>query len=108
MQFLSVSGDFFNTLHANNFEFYQELHAVIDREPISFLDPELRGIFAAIGIHKGSPFAPDTRMAKILADEVAIGNAPPRSLALRPREKSLYFCRTVSGGHRSLVAVTNG
>ncbi len=32
--------------------------AVIDREPIEFLDPELRGLFASIGIQKGKPVCP--------------------------------------------------
>jgi len=91
MEFLSLAGHLFNTVHANNFEFYSELHSVIDREPISLLDPELRGLFAAIGIEKGQPFAPDERMTKILTDAVAIGNATARALALRPREKSFYY-----------------
>lgn len=91
MEFLNVSGRFFNTIHANDFDFFSELHAVVDREPIPFLDPELRGIFSCIGIQKGKPFAPDQRMTKILTDAVAIGNATARALALRPRETSHYL-----------------
>lgn len=56
MQFTSMSQMPFNTIHANNFEFYEELHTVIEREPVGLLDPELRGLFAAIGIQKGKPF----------------------------------------------------
>mgnify|MGYP000016461189 CR=1 FL=1 len=40
MEFLNGSGKEFNTIHANNFDFFEELHAVIDREPIGLLDPE--------------------------------------------------------------------
>jgi hypothetical protein len=43
------------------------------------LDPELRGLFASIGIQKGKPFAPDARMKKILTDAVAVGNATARA-----------------------------
>ncbi|HDH02705.1 MAG TPA: DUF1254 domain-containing protein, partial [Actinobacteria bacterium] len=35
MEFFSASGKVFNTVHANTYEFYQELHGVIDREPIA-------------------------------------------------------------------------
>ena len=91
MQFHNASGSVVNTVHANNFEFFRELHDVIEREPISFLDPELRGIFSSIGIQKGKPFAPDERMTTILTDAVAIGNATARALALRPREKTHHI-----------------
>ncbi len=85
MQFITGSKVPFNTIHANNYEFYKELHIVIDREPIGMLDPELRGLFASVGIQKGKPFAPDEREKKILTDAVAIGNATARAIAFRPR-----------------------
>ncbi len=85
MEFISGSGKAFNTIHANNYEFYEELHTVIEREPVSLPDPELRGLFASIGIEKGKPFAPEARMKKILTDAVAIGNAAARAIAFQPR-----------------------
>lgn len=85
MEFVSGSRKSWNTIHANNFEFFEELHAVIDREPASMLDPELLGLFASIGIQKGKPFAPDARMKKLLTEAVAIGNATARALIFRPR-----------------------
>jgi len=92
MEFISASGKAYNTVHANNFEFYEELHTVIEREPVEMLDPELRGLFAAIGIEKGKPFAPDERMKKILNDAVAVANATARSLLWdeRNQEEFLY------------------
>lgn len=91
MEFTSGSRTFFNTIHANNYDFYEELHAVIEREPVSMLEPELRGIFASIGIAKGKPFTPDERMKTILVDAVAIGNATARALSFRPRFKSSRY-----------------
>lgn len=85
MTFLSGSGKSFNTIHANDFEFYEELHTVIDREPVGLLEPELRGIFASVGIQKGQKFAPDARMTDLLHQAVAIGNATARALVFRPR-----------------------
>jgi len=42
--------------------FYQELHRVIDREPVDIIDPETRGLIASIGIRKGKPFEPDQHL----------------------------------------------
>lgn len=87
MEFISCSKVPFNTVHANNFEFYQELDHVIQKEPVDFIDPELRGLAASIGIVKGKKFAPDARMKKILTDAVAVGNATARAISFRDREK---------------------
>ena len=43
MEFIAGTGKAFNTVHAANYHFFAELHTVIDREPLEFLDPELRG-----------------------------------------------------------------
>jgi hypothetical protein len=85
MKFVSGSDLSWNTIHANNFEFYEELHTVVDREPIAMLDPEIRGLFASAGIQKGKPFEPDERMKKILTDAVAIGNGTARAILFRNR-----------------------
>ena len=85
MKFVSGSEKTFNTIHANTFEFYEELATVIQREPVTMLDPELRGIFAAIGIEKGKEFSPDEKERRLLTEAVAIGNATARSIVFRPR-----------------------
>jgi hypothetical protein len=91
MEFISGSGISFNTIHANTYEFYEELNTVIQREPISMLDPELRGLFASIGIEKSKPFQPDERMKKILTAAVAVGNATARALVFNTRDKEAYY-----------------
>jgi len=88
-RFVNCSGKQFNTVHANNFRFYEELNAVIQYEPANAFNPELTGLFASIGIKKGQPFNPDIRMKKILTDAVAIGNATARSISYAPRKKSV-------------------
>jgi len=81
-RFVNISGKQFNTVHANDFHFYEELNAVVQHEPADFLDPEVAGLFAAIGIQKGRAFAPDARM-KAGADQPwqRLEHAPT---ALRP------------------------
>ncbi len=91
MEFINISGKEFNTIHANNFSFYEEIAVVIEREPLEFLDPELRGQLAAIGIIKGQPFAPDARMKKILTESVKVGNATARAVSLLPRNPAAYM-----------------
>ena len=91
MKFISGSKLNFNTIHANDYEFYKELNQVIQHEPVSFLDPELRGQLATIGIIKGKKFAPDERMIKILKDAVATGNATARAIMFYPRDKDAYL-----------------
>lgn len=83
MSFTSMSEKAFNTIHANNYDFYEELHTVIEREPVGMLDPELRGLFASAGIEKGKPFEPTEREKKILTDAVAVGNATARAIVFR-------------------------
>ena len=91
MKFVNGSGKYFNTIHANDYSFYEELWHVLQKEPVSFIDPELRGQAAAIGIKKGSSFAPDARLEAILKDAVAVGNATARSIAFKSRDKDAYF-----------------
>ncbi len=91
MEFINGSGKVFNTIHANNAEFYNELATVIQREPLSFIDPELRGQLAGIGIVKGQEFAPDARMKKILGEAIKVGNATARAIGLSPRDKNAYL-----------------
>lgn len=90
-RFVNLSGKQMNTVHANDFSFYEELNAVIQYEPADAFDPELVGLLASIGIKKGQPFNPDARMKKILTEAVAVGNATARAISYAPRKKSDYF-----------------
>ncbi len=85
MEFVSSTGKVFNTIHSNDYTFYEHLNHVIQEEPLEMMDPETRGLFASIGMEKGKPFAPDERMKRILTDAVAIGNATTRSIVWYPR-----------------------
>jgi len=90
-RFINASGMGFNTVHANSFQFYEEVNHIVQEEPAEAQDPELLGQLSAIGIAKGKPFAPDERMRKILTDAVAVGNATARAIEFRSREPGTYF-----------------
>ncbi|WP_086999493.1 DUF1254 domain-containing protein [Rhizobium sullae] len=89
--FVNISGKKFNTVHANDFHFYEELDSVVQSEPGDAFDPEIVGLLSAIGIKKGKPFAPDARMKSILTDAVAVGNATARSMVFAPRDERAKF-----------------
>ncbi len=91
MKFINVSGKEFNTIHANDFHFYEEVNAIVQYEPNEALNPETLGLLAAIGIEKGKKFAPDARMKKILTEAVAVANATARALTFRPRIEGVYY-----------------
>ena len=65
---------------------------MVQNEPADFVDPDTVGLFAAIGIKKGKPFAPDARMKRILADAVAVANGFARAnlFASRDEQAKLY------------------
>jgi hypothetical protein len=91
MKFINVSGKEFNTIHANDFHFFNEVNAIVQSEPNEALNPETLGLLAAIGIEKGKEFAPDERMKKTLTEAVAVGNATARALTFRPRLDGVYY-----------------
>jgi hypothetical protein len=85
-KFVEGTGRAMNTIPPNDFSFYEMLDSLVQEQPATALNPEIGGQFAAIGIIKGKPFAPDERMRKILTDAIAIANADGRTLVMRPRE----------------------
>jgi hypothetical protein len=91
MNFIDGSGKEVNTIHANNFKFYEEVNQLVQEEPNSAIDMETLGLLAAIGIEKGKPFAPDERMKKILTEAVAVGNATARAITFDCRMPEAYF-----------------
>ena len=90
MHFVDISGAAFNTIHANDVSFFDEVLPVVEEEPLEATDPEIRGLLAAIGIRKGKPFAPDDRMRRILAEAAAVGNATARALVFSVRNQSAF------------------
>jgi len=60
---VNVFGRKFNTISANDLGFYEELNGAVQNEPADWVDPDIAGLYAAIGIRKGQPFAPDARRA---------------------------------------------
>jgi hypothetical protein len=82
----NLAGSHFNTIHANDFTFFEEIDELVQEEPTSALDPERAGQLAAIGIVKGRQFAPDARMREILDRAARIAAGFARTVAYEPRD----------------------
>ncbi|MEP0131853.1 MAG: DUF1254 domain-containing protein [Eudoraea sp.] len=89
--FIDWSGKRFNTVHANDFKFYEELNEVIQYEPSEAFEPQILGLFKSIGIEKDKEFTPDTRLKAILEDAIKVGNATARAISFSPRNKEVYI-----------------
>jgi hypothetical protein len=103
---VNISGVPFNTIHANDASFFDEVAPVVQEEPLEATDPETRGLLAAIGIRKDRPFAPDARMRRILAEAAAVGNATARAHAFSTRDPAPTTTRTAPGRPSSSATTT--
>jgi len=91
MNFINVSGKEFNTIHAMDYTFFEELDYVVQNEPATGMDPEVMGLFASIGIRQGQAFKPDERMRKILTEAAQVASATARTLAYRSRNPETFL-----------------
>ncbi len=90
-EFVNLTGVPMNTVHANDFEFYEEINKVIQKEPAGAFPAELLGTLAAIGIKKGQAFEPDARMRAILEDAIKVGNATARAIDFAQRDPRGFY-----------------
>ena len=91
LNFVNASGVYNNTIHNMDFSIFEEINEVIQSEPAQGQDPEILGYFASIGIKKGEPFKPDTRMKKILVEAAKVGSVTARTLISRPRDEAFLL-----------------
>jgi hypothetical protein len=86
VEFINIAARHFNTVHANDFSFYEEINAIVQEEPTTALDPERAGQLAGIGIVRGQPFSPDERQRGILDNAARAAAAISRALVYSPRD----------------------
>ena len=92
LKYVDLSGKPFNiSVSPADYTFWELLNQVVQEEPTESLDQIRLGYFAAIGIQKGKPFAPDERMKKILTEAAAVGDATARTIAYHWRQKDGYY-----------------
>jgi hypothetical protein len=91
LHFVNVSDKDFCTVAPADYTFWEYLNQVVQEEPTGSVDPVTLGFWASIGIQKGKPFTPDTRMKKILNEAAQVGDATARALCYRWRMKEGFF-----------------
>lgn len=93
MQFPNGSGKRVDMMYPVDNTFWIKLKIFVDYEPISAIDPEVRGVLASIGIMKGQPFNPTAKQQELL--KKAVETAPKMILALRqtgrPDGRTRYY-----------------
>ncbi|MBX3028314.1 DUF1254 domain-containing protein [bacterium] len=91
LNFVDMSGKPFNLLAPTDFRFWEMLNRVVQEEPTDAVNATTLGFWAAIGIAKGKPFAPDARMKKILAEAATVGDATARAIMYQWRTPEGYY-----------------
>lgn len=93
MQFPNASNVRVNMMYPTDFTFWEKLKAFVDYEPVSSIEPEIRGVLASIGIIKGIPFEPDKAAKEALTRAVQTAATVLYSwrVAGRPDAKHLYY-----------------
>jgi hypothetical protein len=93
MQFPDGSGKRVNMMYPVDSNFWTKLKELVDYEPVSAIEPELRGVLASVGIVKGQPFNPTDTQKQLL--QKAVETAPKMILALRqlgrPDGRNRYY-----------------
>lgn len=89
--FVNLTDTQFNTIHANDFTFFEEMKAVVDSEAVGALPAELLGVLFTLGIRKGEPFEPDAELRATLEDAVALGTAAAKALNFDPRSRAPFY-----------------
>jgi hypothetical protein len=93
MQFPDASGKRVTMMYPVDNTYWTKLKAFVDYEPVSAIDPKLRGVLAGIGIIKGQPFQPTDKQQELLKKAVETG--PKMILAYRqlgrPDKRNLYY-----------------
>lgn len=91
LNFIDMSGKPFNTVAPTDYSFWELLNQAVQEEPSASLDQIRLGYYQSLGIEKGTPFAPDARMKKILEEAAAVGDATARAIAFHTRGKDSYL-----------------
>jgi hypothetical protein len=91
MKFLNGSHQPIDTIHADTFDFFEQLSALVNEEPADVFTPLERFYMLAIGIEKGKRFAPDAKMKELLTEGVRVAAAMARANSFASRDPDTYY-----------------
>ncbi len=83
-EFINITGVKYNTVHAMNEKFYDEINTLVQYEPTALWNEEWLGIAKSLGIEKGKAFKPDARMQRVFIEASKIATAKTRGANFYP------------------------
>lgn len=90
-EFVNITGIKYNTVHAMDEMFFEEINALVQYEPTALWNEEWLGIAKDLGIEKGVEFKPDARMQRILKEAAKIATAEARGANFYPTKKVMVY-----------------
>jgi hypothetical protein len=91
MEFLNGSGKEFDTIHSDNFSFYEALAQLVNEEPADIFSPLERFQMQAIGIEHGKPFQPDAKTKELLSEAARYAAATARANSFASADRGTYY-----------------
>jgi hypothetical protein len=88
---INTSGMGANTLPPEDSSVFEMLNGIIQYEPTELFSAELLGRLASLGIEKGKPFKPDTRMKRIFDQAAKQGVAMSRAIVYASRDPEINY-----------------
>jgi len=86
MVFLNGSGKPIDTIFPDNYEYFESIAALVEKEPADAIPASDRFLLASIGIEKGKPFAPDANTKQLLAEAARLGAGMARANTFGSRD----------------------
>ena len=91
MEFLNGSGKPIDTIHSDNFSFFEGLAQLVNEEPADVFTPLERFYMQAVGIEKGKPFNPDPKDKALLSEAARAAAAMARANSFASRDADTYY-----------------
>ena len=107
MEFFNGSGQAIDTIHSDNFTFFEMLAEIVAEEPADVFGPLERGYMKAIGIEKDRPFNPDPKARDLLAEAARAGSAIARANSFASPAADTYFYEGRIGSSWAMCPTTS-
>jgi len=88
---IKASGKGINSLPPEDGSAFAMLNKIIQHEPTELFSPEQLGRLATLGIEKGKPFKPDTRLKRIFDQAAKQGVAMSRAIVYSNRDPEIHY-----------------
>ncbi|WP_237334545.1 DUF1254 domain-containing protein [Vibrio breoganii] len=90
-EFMNISGVQYNTVHAMDESFYDEINTLIQYEPTEIFDGEWLSLAKRVGIEKGQEFKPNEYQQEVFKEAAKIATAEARSYYYAPTKEQMVY-----------------